>query len=118
MACPSFVARYRVDHPDRLAAMMGGVPLFERWRLDYHCPSLSVKCRRYIVGRAHLLGADALLFDPPRQRRSSEAQDRRAGSPDLTPISGLTLGFTNSALQVSECACVAPGASPRGFPNG
>src|SRR6266436_2445246 len=118
VARPSFVARYRVDDPNRLPAMTSGVALFERWRLDHYCAGLGVKCRRYIVGRAYLLGADALLLDQPRQRRSSEAQDRGAGSADFTAISGLTLGFTNSALQVSECACVAPGASPHGFANG
>src|SRR5262249_37430239 len=35
MACPSFIARYCVDDPNRLAAMISGVALFERRRLDH-----------------------------------------------------------------------------------
>src|SRR5229473_6299674 len=99
MAHPSFVARYRVDDPNRLAAMIGGVAFFKRRRLDHHCAGLGVKRRRYIVGRAYLLGADALLFDQTHQRRSTEAQDRGAGSAEFTAISGPTLGLTNSTLQ-------------------
>src|SRR5258708_8150847 len=118
MAHPSFVARYRVDDPNRLAAMIGGVALFKRRRLDHHCAGLGVKRRRYIVGGAYFFGADALLFDQPHQRCRSEAQNSGAGSADLAAISGPTLGVANSALQASEDTCVAPGAPPRGFANG
>src|SRR5882762_1069766 len=118
MAHPSFVARYCVDDPNRLAAMISGVALFKRWRLDHHCAGLGVKRRRYIVGGAYLLGADALLFDQPHQRCRSEAQNSGAGSADLAAVSGPTLGVANSALQASEDTCVAPGAPPRGFANG
>src|SRR5258708_1865178 len=118
MARPSFVARYRVDDPNRLAAMIGGVALFERWRLDHDFAGLGVKRGRYIVGRAYLLGADALLFDQPDQRRRSQAQDSGAGSADFAAMSGPALGVANSALSASECTCVSPGASARWFANG
>src|SRR5262249_41664141 len=75
MSCPPFVARYRVDDPNRLAAMIGGVALLKRWRLDHQRTGLGVKRHRYIVGCADLLGADAFLFDQPHQWRGKEAQD-------------------------------------------
>src|SRR6266436_2815307 len=118
MARPSFVARYRVNDPNRLVAMIGCVPLFERRRLDHDGSGLGVKRGRYIVGRAYLLGADALLFDQPHQRRRSQAQDSGAGSADFAAISGPTLSVTNSTLQASERTCVTPGASPQRLANG
>src|SRR5258706_7634414 len=118
MAHPSFVARYRVDDPNRLAAMIGGVALFERRRLDHDGAGLGVKRGRYIVGCAHLLRADALLFDQPHQRRRSQAQDSGAGPADFAAISGPTLSVTNSTLQASERTCVTPGATPHRVENG
>jgi len=67
---------------------------------------------------AHLLGADALPFNQPYQRRGSEAQDGRPGSADFTAISGPTLCFANSPLEASESVCVSPGALPNGFTDG
>src|SRR5215471_17393576 len=32
MACPSFVTRYCIDDPNRLAVIISGVELFEGWR--------------------------------------------------------------------------------------
>src|SRR6266446_1268634 len=113
MARPSFVARYCVDDPNRFVAMIGGVALFERRRLDHDGAGLGVKRRRYIVGGAYLLGADALLLNQPHQRRGSQAEDSGAGSADFAAISGPTLSITNSALQASEGICIVPGASPR-----
>ncbi len=92
--------------------------LFGRRRLDHYGAGLGVKRGRYIVGRAYLLGADALPFDQPHQRCRSQAQDSGAGSADFAAISGPPLGSANSTLQASEGAGVAPGVSPRGFANG
>src|SRR5215471_10235346 len=60
MMCPRFVTRDRIDDPSRLEAVMTGIELLGRRRLDQQRSGLCVKRRRYVVGRTNLLGADAL----------------------------------------------------------
>ncbi len=74
-----------------------------------------MKRHRDIVGRAHLLRADALLFDQPCQRRGAETQDSGAGSANFAAVAGSAFRLADGALQAQECTGVVAGPPPCGL---